>query len=229
MGKKMKILIVEDEMVSRTKLKLIMENFGECSAVENGEDGVAVFYKALEGGKPFGLVMLDIDMPQMDGMQVLSEMIDAQIRCDVSKSQRAKILMVTSFTDKDRVLGCIQSGCDDYIAKPFDIDTIGKKLSKLGIRPHKVQSEKADAAVMPSDDSSSSHFIDGIVTAFDGKKINLPTVKGLSQNTKLLNKQNAPLTRATADMAVRQRRWHPFAIQIAQFGHEKIRFEFNLK
>jgi putative nucleotidyltransferase with HDIG domain len=176
MGKKMKILIVEDEMVSRTKLTLIMENFGECNAVENGEDGVAVFHKALEEGKPFGLVMLDIDMPQMDGMQVLSEMIDAQIRLGVSKNQRAKILMVTSFTDKDRVLGCIQSGCDDYIAKPFDIDTIGKKLSKLGIRPHKVQSEKADAAVKPSDDSSSSHFIDGIVTAFDGKKINLPTL-----------------------------------------------------
>ena len=172
----MKILIVEDEMVSRTKLKLIMENFGECEAVENGKDGVAMFHQALQEGQPFGLVMLDIDMPQMDGIQVLSEMIEAQIRLDVSKGQKAKILMVTSFTDKDRVLGCIQSGCDDYIAKPFDINTIGKKLSKLGIRPPKIQPAIGAAIAKPYDGSNNSHFIDGIVTAFEGKKINLPTL-----------------------------------------------------
>ena len=39
----MKILVVDDEMVSRTKLKLIMENFGECVAVDNGRDAVARF------------------------------------------------------------------------------------------------------------------------------------------------------------------------------------------
>ena len=170
----MKILVVDDEMVCRTKLKLIMENFGECEAVDNGQDGVAMFHKAHQMGKPFGLVMLDIEMPEKDGMQALSEMIEAQIKLDVSKSHKAKILMVTSFTDKDRVLGCIQSGCDDYIAKPFDINTIAKKLSKLGIRPHKIQPEKNDAK--PSDDNNNSHFIDGIVTAFEGKKINLPTL-----------------------------------------------------
>jgi len=170
----MKILVVDDEMVSRTKLKLIMENFGECETVDNGQDGVAMFHKAHQMGKPFSLVMLDIDMPEKDGMQALSEMIEAQIELDVSKSHKAKILMVTSFTDKDRVLGCIQSGCDDYIAKPFDINTIAKKLSKLGIRPHKIQPEKNDDR--PSDENNNSHFIDGIVTAFEGKKINLPTL-----------------------------------------------------
>jgi putative nucleotidyltransferase with HDIG domain len=170
----MKILLVEDEMVSRAKLKLIMEKFGECEAVDNGKDGLAMFDQALQAGNPFGLVMLDIDMPQMDGMQVLSKLIEAQIKLDVSNGHKAKILMVTSFTDKDRVLGCIQSGCDDYIAKPFDIDTITKKLSKLGIRPRKIKPDKS--AAEPPDDNNSSHFIDGIVTAFEGKKINLPTL-----------------------------------------------------
>ena len=37
------ILIVDDEFVSRTKLKLIMENYGQCEAVEHGKDAIAIF------------------------------------------------------------------------------------------------------------------------------------------------------------------------------------------
>lgn len=170
----MKILVVDDEMVSRTKLELIMENFGECEAVDNGKDAVARFHKAHQQGKPFGLIMLDIDMPEMDGMQVLSEIITAEIKLEVSKKHKAKILMVTSFTDKDRVVSCIQSGCDDYIAKPFDINTIGKKLSKLGIRLRNILPAKR--VPKTSDTNNNAHFIDSIITAFEGKKITLPTL-----------------------------------------------------
>jgi len=170
----MKILVVDDEMVSRTKLKLIMDNFGECEAVDNGKEAVAMFHKAHQHGNPFGLIMLDIDMPEMDGVTVLSKMIEAEIKLKVSKAHKAKILMVTSYTDKDRVISCIQSGCDDYIAKPFDINTIGKKLSKLGIRLSNKTPEKSNNETSNADNSS--HFIESIVTAFEGKKINLPTL-----------------------------------------------------
>jgi len=170
----MKILIADDEMVSRTKLKLIMENFGECETVDNGKDAVAMFHKAHQQGNPFGLIMLDINLPQMDGMQVLSEMIAAEIKFGVSNTHKAKILMVTSFTDRDHVIRCIQSGCDEYIAKPFDIDIIAKKLSKLGIRLRNIQPEKRDPKA--SDVNSNTQFWDSITTALERKKINLPTL-----------------------------------------------------
>jgi len=170
----MKILIADDEMVSRTKLKLIMENFGECETVDNGKDAVAMFHKAHQQGEPFGLIMLDINLPEMDGMQVLSEIIAAEIKLELSNTHRAKILMVTSFTDKDHVIRCIQSGCDEYIAKPFDIDTIGKKLSKLGIRMRNIQPEKRIPKA--SDANNNAHFMDSILTAVERKKINLPTL-----------------------------------------------------
>jgi len=118
--------------------------------------------------------MLDIDMPEMDGVQVLSEIIATEIKLEAPKKHKAKILMVTSFTDRDRVVSCIQSGCDDYIAKPFDINTIGKKLSKLGIRLRNIQPEKRVAKT--SDRNNNAHFIDSIITAFEGKKITLPTL-----------------------------------------------------
>jgi CheY-like chemotaxis protein len=162
---KMKILVVDDEMVSRTKLKLIMDNFGDCEAADNGKQALSMFHKAHQQGKPFGLIMLDIDMPEMDGVAVLAEMIEAEIKLEVSKAHKAKILMVTSYTDKKRVISCIQSGCDDYIAKPFDVNTIGKKLSKLGIRLKNKKLEESGNDT--SNVNKSSHFIDSIVTAFE--------------------------------------------------------------
>ncbi len=170
----MKILIADDEKVSRIKLKLIMQNFGECESVDNGKEAVAMFHNAHQQGTPFSLIMLDLDMPDLDGLQVLSEIIAAETKLGVPKTQKAKVLMVSSFTDEDLVLKCIQSGCDDYIAKPFGIHTIGKKLSKLGIRKRKIQSK--NGAANTSDDKNNPNFIAGIVTAFEGKKITLPTL-----------------------------------------------------
>ena len=170
----MKILVVDDEMVSRTKLKLIMDNFGECDAAENGKQALAMFHKAHQQGKRYGLILLDIDMPEMDGVEVLAEMIKAEARLVESKAPKAKILMVTAYTDKDHVISCIQSGCDDYIAKPFDINTIGKKLSKHGIRLQNKNPDKSEKKTSKA--NKSSRFIDSIVTAFEGKKITLPTL-----------------------------------------------------
>ena len=129
----MKTLIVDDERVSRTKLKLIMENFGQCEAVELGKDALAVFHHAHFINKPFNLIMLDIILPEMDGIMILSEIRRAEKYLNIPKSQQAIILMVTSYGDKDRIVACAQSGCDDYIVKPFNDDIIRQKLNKLGL------------------------------------------------------------------------------------------------
>ncbi len=170
----MRVLIADDEKVCRIKLKLIMENFGECESVDNGKDAVAMFHNAHQQGTPFSLIMLDLDMPDLDGLQVLSEIITAQTKLGVPKSQKAKVLMVSSSTDKDLVLRCIQSGCDDFIAKPFGINIVSKKLSTLGVHPINIQQKKSAAGT--SDGSNNSPYIDDIVAAFEGKKITLPTL-----------------------------------------------------
>jgi two-component system chemotaxis response regulator CheY len=67
----MKILIVDDEFVSRTKLKLIMKNYGQCEDVEHGKDAIAIFHHAHFINEPFNLIMLDINLPEMNGIMVL--------------------------------------------------------------------------------------------------------------------------------------------------------------
>lgn len=59
----MRILIVDDELVSREKLRNIMHNFGQCIVVENGVDALRV----ATSQNPPDLILLDIMMPEMDG------------------------------------------------------------------------------------------------------------------------------------------------------------------
>jgi putative nucleotidyltransferase with HDIG domain len=130
----MRILIVEDEMVSRTKLELIMEYFGDCKTQEHGDDALAAFHEAHRDDNPFNLIMLDINLPGMDGIQLLSAIRRAEKELNIEESHKAKILMTSSYRDKARIVASVQGGCDDYIGKPFNLDLIRDKLDKLGIK-----------------------------------------------------------------------------------------------
>ena len=129
----MRILIVDDEIVSRTKLELIMEYFGDCQTVDHGDHALAAFHEAHRDDDPFNLIMLDINLPGMNGIQLLSAIRNAENELNIEQSHKAKILMTTSYRDKDRIVASVQSGCDDYIGKPFDLDLIRDKLGKLGV------------------------------------------------------------------------------------------------
>ncbi len=125
----MRILVVDDEMVSRTKMEVLMQTFGACTTAEDGFQAIALYTSAYTDGKPFHLVMLDIEMPDMKGTEVLHHIRNVENQGE----HRSIVLMVTAQAAQQQVLSCIQNGCDDYIAKPFNINIIRNKLKKYGI------------------------------------------------------------------------------------------------
>ncbi len=130
----MKILVVDDELVSRKKMQKIMESFGECEAVEKGEAAVAAFTEAWEIGIPFDMISLDIVMPDMNGIDVLQKIRAIEKEKDLPKQKQVKIMMVTSHSDKDNVIASMNAGCNNYIVKPFDNERVAEKLESLGFK-----------------------------------------------------------------------------------------------
>ncbi|MEW6266799.1 MAG: response regulator [Thermodesulfobacteriota bacterium] len=130
----MKILVAEDEVVSRIKLVTILESLGRIEAVDNGRDAVTLFRKAWEEEEPFDLVCLDVSMPGLDGTEVLLEIREIESSLKVTREKPAKILMITSHTDKDTIITSIQAGCDDYLIKPFQSDKVLDKVRRLGLK-----------------------------------------------------------------------------------------------
>lgn len=129
----MRVLVVDDELVSRKKMEKIMTAFGECVAVDSGQAALEAFIATIENGEFFDLITLDISMPQMDGTEVLYEMRRIEQERSIPKERQPKVVMVTAQNDKDTVITCIQAGCDSYIVKPFDKTIMAKKLEEFGI------------------------------------------------------------------------------------------------
>ena len=131
----MKILVVDDEYVSRNKMQLLMRGFGECVSVESGTAALDAFKKAWESWTPFDVMSLDISMPDMQGSEVLAKVKQIEKEKNVPEDKRIKIIMVTAKADKDSVINCKKTGCDDYIVKPFELETVIRKMGALGYSP----------------------------------------------------------------------------------------------
>lgn len=142
----MQILIVDDEMVSRTKLEAIMSSIGQCQTATCGRQALDLYERALTDGNGFDLVMLDINMPDLQGDQVLQRLR----KMETNGPHRAAVVMVTAKSDQTNVLTCLNSGCDAYIAKPFNAKAIDEKLAHLGLVDDSIQCASSTAEISGS-------------------------------------------------------------------------------
>ncbi len=116
----MKILIVDDSTTMRRILKTQLEGLGVMGMIEagNGEEALAV----LEKNMPVDMIVLDWNMPVMDGLTFLKTARKNPAYKDV------KIIMCTSESEKTRVVEALKEGANNYIVKPFTPETVKQKL-----------------------------------------------------------------------------------------------------
>ena len=129
----MKSLIVDDNHKNRKVLTAMVSELGECEAVDCGKKAVSAFKKAWEVWRPFDIILLDILMPEIDGIQVLCKIREIEIDKNIPEPHRVKIIMVTALSEKEVVFDCLRKGCDDFLVKPIDDQLLFKKIKKLGL------------------------------------------------------------------------------------------------
>jgi two-component system, OmpR family, response regulator ResD len=106
MTKEAKILVVDDEERIRRLLKMYLER--ENYEVEDAENGEIALQMAVENN--YDLILLDIMMPGMDGIEVCNE---------IRKSKATPIIMLTAKGEEANRVQGFEAGTDDYIVKPF--------------------------------------------------------------------------------------------------------------
>ena len=125
---KMKILIVDDELVNRKKMQKILDTLGQCEAVENGKDAL----KVAASENPPALIMLDIIMPGMDGYEVCRT-----LKADKKTSDIPVIFMSSQDEEEDEAKG-LGLGAVDYITKPFSPAIVKAKVqTHLELKKHR--------------------------------------------------------------------------------------------
>jgi two-component system response regulator PhoP len=127
----MHVLIVEDEeRLAENLAKAITRNAG--FVVDIALDGNEGLHLALSGS--FDVVILDLMLPGIPGQTVLSELRKA--------GDKTPVLVLTAKEDKQTIVGLLDSGADDYLAKPFDLGELLARVKAL-IRRSKGQASSS--------------------------------------------------------------------------------------
>ena len=113
-----RILLVDDEPLILTGLRFTLEQEGyDILTAADGEEALQVFFD-----QPVDLVLLDVMLPKMDGIQVCQR---------IRESSNVPILMLTAKgEDMDKILG-LEYGADDYMTKPFNILEVKARIKTV--------------------------------------------------------------------------------------------------
>jgi DNA-binding response OmpR family regulator len=129
MGSSMKILVAEDQSVSRHILVAALRKWGyEVIAVENGTRA----WEALQAEEAPLLAILDWSMPGMDGTEVCH-----RVRSSARK-QPVYLVLLTARREQDDKIRGLRAGADDYITKPFNREELRARV-QVGMRVLELQ------------------------------------------------------------------------------------------
>src|SRR2546423_310778 len=118
----MRILVIEDERQLAGHITRALTRNGHCLAT--AYDGAEGLQAALKD--PPDLVLLDLNLPGLDGLSVLARLRQAQ--------SGARVLILTARGEVEHRVKGLHAGADDYLAKPFSMDELIARVEALGRR-----------------------------------------------------------------------------------------------
>lgn len=129
----LRVLVVEDDFVSRFTLREMLAEVGTCEVAVNGKEALAAFKMRLDEGQPYDLVCLDIMMPEMDGHETIKRLRATEAARGIHGLERACVVMTTALSDVEHVMAAFSQQADAYLVKPIDFDALRTQLQKLGL------------------------------------------------------------------------------------------------
>jgi DNA-binding response OmpR family regulator len=136
MGDRLRVLVADDEAALRSLVKTNLQFEGfETLTAANGEEALRVIREQQPD-----VVLLDVMMPIMDGLAVLTELARDEHR-------RTRVILVTAKTSTQAQLQGWELGCDDYLTKPFDLDMLIDRIKVVWERSKFENEERRRSAI----------------------------------------------------------------------------------
>lgn len=118
----MNILLVDDSRTMRNIQKKVLEAMAPVTFAEAGDGLEALSAIAAQGAAGFDLILIDWNMPNMDGPTLVKAIRE--------KDKNTPLVMVTTEAEKTRVVEAIKAGVNNYVIKPFTPETLLEKIKQ---------------------------------------------------------------------------------------------------
>jgi two-component system, chemotaxis family, chemotaxis protein CheY len=135
----MKCLIVEDDRVSCHVLEKMISRYGTYDVVDNGQKAVDLFRQAHESNCSYDLILMDIMMPEIDGLKSVLTIRGIEALMKIPLMQRVTVIMTTVLDDPRTVMKALhESDADSYLVKPIRLQKLEEELLALKLIPCKL-------------------------------------------------------------------------------------------
>ena len=128
------ILVAEDNEINALLMRSLLTRLGHAAVITtNGEAALESWLAAKSAGTPYDLVLMDIQMPQLDGIGATRRIR----QCEAGQPGRqTPILALTANTLVEDRYACFEAGMDGFLIKPLDRDKLAEALGALAASRH---------------------------------------------------------------------------------------------
>jgi PAS domain S-box-containing protein len=125
------VLVAEDNEINALLMRSLLTRLGHQVVITtNGEEALESWLAAKSAGAPYDLVLMDIQMPGLDGIETTK-----RIRVNEAQAgRRTPILALTANTLVEDRYACFEAGMDGFLVKPLDREKLAEALNRLGAR-----------------------------------------------------------------------------------------------
>ena len=126
------VLVAEDNEINALLIRSLLSRLGHHAVITtNGQAALESWLAAKSAGTPYDLVLMDIQMPELDGIETAK-----RIRANELAGRRTPILALTANTLVEDRYACFEAGMDGFLIKPLDRDKLAEALSGLVAARH---------------------------------------------------------------------------------------------
>jgi CheY-like chemotaxis protein len=122
------VLVAEDNEINALLARALLARLGHRAAVAaSGEEAVTAWRAACAAGSPYDLVLMDVQMPGVDGLEAAR-----RIRAAEAEGEHVRILALTANTSLNDRDACLAAGMDGLLIKPLDRERLNAALLRTG-------------------------------------------------------------------------------------------------
>lgn len=131
----LRILVLEDDASTCRLMQIFLDQIGECRIVSGGRTALDSFQSALDQGKPFDLLLLDIMVPEINGIDVLKKVRMIERSRGIHDRNRAKVIITSSLSDARNMEQARSAESDGYLVKPVNRAKLFSTIRTMGLLP----------------------------------------------------------------------------------------------